>query len=127
MMTSANNSRRILIVDDEEMVCNTLKMVLSLDRHEVTTATSGQEGLALFQSGQFDLVITDYRMPDLKGDQLAAAIRGLKPNQRILMITAYGESLLLSGDSPLAVDRVLSKPFELQELRDVVHQLTANA
>jgi CheY-like chemotaxis protein len=124
MAESKNIGRRILVVDDEEMVCKTLKMVLSLDQHAVTTATSGQEGLSLFEPGRFDLVITDYRMPDLNGDKLAAAIRAQAPQQKILMITAYGQSLL-TGDFPLAVDEVMAKPFDLQEFRDAVRQLTA--
>jgi len=63
-------------------------------------------------------------MPRMKGDKLASAIRGLVPLQSIIMITAYGEASRYAGDFPLAVDRILSKPFELQELREVVRQLT---
>jgi CheY-like chemotaxis protein len=125
MATSGITPRRILLVDDEEMVCETLKMILSLDHHEVTATTSSQKALAAFQGGQFDLVITDYQMPGMTGDKLAAAVRALVPNQKILMITAYGESLRFSGEFPLAVDLVMSKPFNVQELRNSVLQLTA--
>jgi CheY-like chemotaxis protein len=118
-------ARRILVVDDEEAVCETIKMVLALDQHEVTTANSSQKGLATFQNSPFDLVITDYQMPNMNGDKLAAAIRALVPGQKILMVTAYGESLRAAGEFPLPVDLVMSKPFSVQELRDSVLQLTA--
>ncbi len=126
MGTSGNAARRILVVDDDEAVCSTIKIVLSLDHHEVTTATSSREGLSLFQRGQFDLIITDYRMPDLKGDEFAVAIRRLTAGQKILMMTAYGDSLRLSGNSAPVVDRIMSKPFDVQEFREAVRQLTAS-
>jgi len=83
----------------------------------VETVTASQDALSAFEPGKFDLIITDYEMPVMKGDQLAAAMRALAPQQRILMITAYGEHLRLSGDFPLAVDLVMSKPFDVQKLR----------
>jgi CheY-like chemotaxis protein len=127
MTTPGNMARRILVVDDEASVCDSVRNVLALDHHEVRTATSGQDALAAFQTGEFDLIIIDYEMPGMKGDKLAAAIRVLAPQQSIIMITAYGESLRLAGNFPLAVDMAMSKPFDLQELREAVRQLTAKA
>ena len=124
MTTPENIARRILVVDDEAVVCDSISKVLALDRHEVETATSGQAGLAAFQAGTFDLVIIDYEMPGMKGDKLAAAIRALAPQQPIIMMTAYGEALRFAGDFPLAVDSVMGKPFDLQELREAVRQAT---
>ena len=117
-------TRRILVVDDEAAVCDTIKKVLALDQHEVEAATSGQDALAAFQAGKFDLIILDYAMPGMKGDKLAAAIKALAPQQPIIMLTAYGESLRLAGNFPLAVDLVMGKPFDLQELREAVRQTT---
>ena len=117
-------ARRILVVDDEALVCESIKQVLALDQHEVEAVTSSQDALAAFQAGKFDLVIIDYEMPGMKGDKLAAAIKALAPQQPIIMMTAYGEALRLAGDFPLAVDLVMSKPFDLQELREAVRQAT---
>jgi len=124
MTTPANMARRVLVVDDEEVVCDSIRKVLALDQHEVATTTSSQNALAAFQTGEFDLIIIDYEMPGMKGDKLAAAIKALAPQQPIIMMTAYGESLRLAGDFPLAVDLVMSKPFDLQELREAVRQAT---
>jgi CheY-like chemotaxis protein len=124
MTTPGNMARRILVVDDEAVVCDSIRKVLALDQHEVEAATSGQGALAAFQTGKFDLTIIDYEMPVMKGDKLAAAIKALAPQQPIIMMTAYGEALRLAGDFPLAVDLVMSKPFDLQELREAVRQTT---
>lgn len=120
-----NMARRILVVDDEPLVCDSIRQVLELDQHEVTTATNAQEALATFQTAKFDVVILDYEMPVMKGDKLAAAIKALAPRQPIILITAYAESLRFAGTFPLAVDLALSKPFDLQELRKAVRQVTA--
>ncbi len=113
---------RVLVVDDEPMICDSISKILGSDEYEVETATSGQAGLDAFQKSKFDLVIIDYEMPDRKGDKIAAAIRTLAPQQAIIMMTAYGESLRFGGSFPLPVDLVLSKPFAWQELREAVHK-----
>src|ERR687887_106846 len=94
----AFTQRRILVVDDEPFVCDAVKMMLNFDGHIVETAGSAKEALAVFDEGKFDLVITDFSMPNMKGDELAAAIKARAPKQPIVMITAYAEMLEASGN-----------------------------
>lgn len=105
------------MVDDEPYVCDALKMLLTIDGHEVVTANAGTEALDLYNKGQFDLMITDYSMPGMKGDELAAEVKSRNPQQPIIMITAFVEKL--SGeDSPLAnVNELVAKPFRLEEIK----------
>lgn len=110
-------------MDDEPSVADSINQILGLDNCEVEAVTSGQEALNAFKNSKFDLVIVDYEMPEMKGDKLATAIKGLAPQQPILMITAYGEALRFAGNFPLAVDRVVNKPFAIEELRHAVRQL----
>ena len=113
--------RNILVVDDEAYVCDALKMLLTLDGHEVATANSGSEALNIFSQRPFDVVITDYSMPAMKGDELAAAIKSRKPDQPIVMITAYVEVLTGSTKAPLnGIDVLVSKPFRLEQLREAI-------
>ena len=121
--TPENMARRVLVVDDEPTVCDTISRVLVMDQYQVETVSSGQEALDAFQRGTFDLIIVDYAMPDMKGDKLAAAIKTLAPQQPIIMITGHGEALRFAGNFPLAVDLVISKPFTLQEFREAVRRL----
>ncbi|HWH79624.1 MAG TPA: response regulator [Candidatus Binatus sp.] len=117
--------RRILVVDDEPFVCDAVKMMLDFDGHVVDTAGSAKDALAMFEKGKFDLVITDFAMPEMKGDELAAAIKAKCPDQPVVMITAYAEMLQASGKKMPGVDLVISKPFLLEHLRDAVARTTA--
>jgi two-component system response regulator HydG len=118
-------ARSILVVDDESLVCDSIRRILALDQHWVETVASAQNALVAFQPGKFDLIIIDYEMPDTKGDKLAAAIKAQAPEQPIMMITAYAETLRLAGSFPLSVDLVMSKPFDVREFREAVRQMTA--
>jgi ATP-dependent Lon protease len=120
MKAPAFLQRRILVVDDEPLVCDAVKMMLSFDGHEVQTANNGKEALALMEKDQFDLVITDFEMPTMKGDELAAAIKARSPKQPVVMITAYAEMLQAAGNPLTGVDLVISKPFLLENLREAV-------
>ena len=125
MPAPAFPKRRILVVDDEPFVCDAVKMMLNFDGHVVETANSAQEALAIFEKGKFDLVITDFAMPNMKGDELAAAIKARAPKQPIVMITAYAEMLQASGNPLPGVDFVISKPFLLENLREAIAKATA--
>jgi len=119
-------SKTILLVDDEPFVCDAMKMMLTFDGHRVDTANGGQEALALFEKGKYDLVITDYAMPSMKGDELAAVIKTRSPGQPVVMVTAYAEMLKASGQPLVGVDFVISKPFLLENLREAIEK-TASA
>ena len=116
--------RRILVVDDEPYVCDAVRMMLAFDGHQVETASSGRDALALFDKGKYDLVITDYAMPVMKGDELAASIKQRSPGQPVVLITAYAE-MLKSAETPLTgVDHIISKPFLLENLREAIEKMT---
>jgi CheY-like chemotaxis protein len=112
--------KRILVVDDEPFVCDAVKMMLAFDGHDVATANDAKEALLVFEKGKFDLVITDFAMPGMKGDELAAAIKARSPRQPIVMITAYAEMLQSSGKQLPGVDFLVSKPFLLEHLREAI-------
>jgi CheY-like chemotaxis protein len=113
-------AKRILVVDDEPFVCDAVKMMLAFDGHVVETANSGREALALFEKDKFDVVITDFSMPAMKGDELAAAVKSRVPGQPVVMITAYAEMLQSSGNPLHGVDHLISKPFLLEDLREAI-------
>jgi CheY-like chemotaxis protein len=116
--------RRILVVDDEPFVCDAVKMMLAFDGHSVETASSARDALAIFDKAKFDLVITDFAMPAMKGDELALAIKARDPQQPVVMITAYAEMLQASGSPLPGVDFIISKPFLLENLREAISRVT---
>jgi CheY-like chemotaxis protein len=127
MNAPAFPQRRILVVDDEPLVCDAVKMMLHFDGHIVETACNAREALAVFDRGKFDLVITDFEMPAMKGDELAAAIKARVPGQPVVMITAYAEMLHASGNPLSGVDFLISKPFLLENLREAIAKVTGAA
>jgi CheY-like chemotaxis protein len=126
MSASGTTSQRILVVDDEPMVCDSVRMMLVGDGHEVETAGSGEAALAIFEERRFDLVIVDYELPLMNGDKVAVAIKALDPNQPIVLITAYAEALQSAATPLPGVDLVISKPFDSQGFRQAVTPLLTN-
>ncbi len=111
MTTDAILPKRILVVDDEQPVRESLRMLFECDGHQVETAGSGNEALAKFSPGKFDVITTDMRMPGMTGDQLAESIKSQAPQQPIIMISAH------ETDHHAAVDCLIPKPFTMATLR----------
>lgn len=108
---------RALIIDDEKNILNILRTLLVKLDFEVKMAHDGREGIELFEDGHdFDLVITDIRMPRADGNQVAKHIRGSdKPDTPIVAMSGYNDK----ADGEL-FDFTLEKPFNLKELMTVV-------
>jgi CheY-like chemotaxis protein len=117
--TSKIAGKRILLVEDERVVREALRLFLSQDSHTVVEANNGAEAFAIFRSGHFDLVMTDFEMPFVKGNELATRIRQVVPRQPILMITAYSHRP--GPENP--VDAVVRKPFDATSLRKMMARL----
>lgn len=109
--------KHILLVDDDPAARESIKLLLNIDRHTVTEAASGREALELFKTSTYDLVIADYFMPGMHGDELAQNIWQLAPTQRILIMTAYFEKLLAAGKP---AEEMLGKPVSVDDLRRAV-------
>ncbi len=114
--------KRILLVDDEQELRETVKAVLSEDNHMVVEANNGAEAWRLFTQSRFDLVMTDFKLPFVMGDELATRIKRLAPKQPLLMITGYEQRP--GPRNP--VDAVLRKPLGSRLLRQTVAGLLDN-
>lgn len=129
--TSLPSPLRLLIVDDDPLLLKSLQDTLAIDGHHITTANGGQAGVAAFAAAQqqgepFTVVITDLGMPAMDGRQVAAAIKAASPATPVLLLTGWGQRLADEQDIPPHVDRVLSKPPRLRELRAALAELTAD-
>ena len=108
---------RILAVEDEPNIREILGIYLAEDGHQVVLAAEGAEALAKFKKDQFDLLLTDYSMPNMNGDRLAAAVRDRDPKIRIALLTGFGSQLPQGAPLRLEVDAIISKPFTFESLR----------
>jgi PAS domain S-box-containing protein len=121
---------RILVVDDDPLILKSLRETLERDAHVVATASGGQAGIDLFRRAKgegapFMLVITDLGMPYVDGRQVASAVKAADPDTPVIMLTGWGQRLLDDGDVPTHVDRMLSKPPKLSELRLSLAELSS--
>ena len=124
MTDAAKDSRnRILIVDDNRMGLVVRKHVLEEAGHEVFIVVNANEALERFGLQDFDLVITDFRMPQLNGIELIQAMRRLKPNVPMVLISGFTDALGLD-EGTTGADAVLQKNHtEVSQLVRVVNRL----
>ena len=115
------------MVEDEPLVREVISVYLSEDEHEVVTAADGREGLETFKSGgKFDLVLTDRAMPEMNGDEFAAAVKEIAPRQQIILLTGFGDLMQGAGEKPDGVDMVVGKPFTMTTLRGAIGKVLAD-
>jgi signal transduction histidine kinase/DNA-binding response OmpR family regulator len=108
---------RILVVDDEQRMCDSLDTLLTKAGYEVETAGDGKKALELYRNADFDLVISDIKLPEMTGIELLQAIRKGDPNAMVILMTAYA-----SLDTALAAINMgaydyLMKPIEFTQLK----------
>jgi len=116
---------QILIVDDEEIIRESLSFVLKKEGYRVQDAANGVAALNLVKEDSFDLVITDLEMPEMKGVELLEQITQVSPETLVVIITAYGSiDTAIAALRMGAVDYIL-KPVEFDELIVKVRRLLA--
>ena len=122
-------SLNLLIVDDDPMLCRSLRDALVSEGHRVTTADSGHSGIELFRdacerSAPYDVVITDLGMPHVDGRAVARAVKQASPATPVIMLTGWGMRMSENGEVPAHVDRILGKPPKVRELREALYAVT---
>lgn len=118
--TRAQRRLRVLFVDDELTVRRIVAEYLEDEGHIVTTAQDGQEGLILFKTGLWDLVMTDRVMPRLSGDGLAAEIKRINPKMPVMLVTAFADRPPDPEKKGSPFDLVIRKPFTRETLRAAI-------
>ncbi|WP_224369125.1 response regulator [Hyalangium versicolor] len=121
---------RILLAEDQPQMRSLLRGALRRDGYEVIEAEDGPSllralvsGLLAEQSRAPDLIITDVRMPGFTGLEVLARLRSEEWNTPVILITAFGDEALHAEAARLGANRVLDKPFELEDLRGAVREL----
>ncbi|MGB3082947.1 MAG: response regulator [Candidatus Omnitrophota bacterium] len=107
---SRKSKPKILLVDDDKDMCESLADVLTIDSNYVTSyCTQPQEALKKIEKESFDLIILDYKMPEMNGLELMKKIRQLKPKLIIFMLTAFISNELIEQAKREGAQKVLSK------------------
>ena len=110
----------VLVVDDEPLLRTVAEAWLVEDGHTVATAENGAAALARLTTGKFDLVITDKAMPNMNGEQLAAAIYKGETIAPVILMTGFGDLMKATGELPPHISAILSKPITQESLREAL-------
>src|SRR5262245_20928812 len=113
---------RILVIDDEPAIRDTMRMILECDGHDVIAASSGQEGLTLAERESPDLVFLDVKMPGLDGLEVLSRLRGTNEALPVVIISAHGTAATALEAGRLGAFRFIEKPLSKDYVLDAVRE-----
>ena len=119
-VSPSSRRAKILVIDDEPGVQELLRDLLSAEGHTVVTCADGSSGLARFQNGRYDLVLTDLAMPGISGWDVARAIKSQSPQTPVIMITGYGDRVDPAEARIKGVEYLITKPFQVEYVQELV-------
>lgn len=117
-----NNKIGILVIDDEPILCDALKLVLSDSGYEVATAPTGREGLDQIHRQRFAATITDICLPDTSGLAVLSQIREQDPDSLVIVMTAHSVPEIVAESLKRGALGVLSKPFPPADLLNLLNR-----
>ncbi len=117
---NGHRALRVLVVDDEPQVRDTLAGYLQSDGHEFACVSDAREALAHFRdsAGDFDVIVTDQAMPGMSGEQFASAVKQLDATVPVILLTGFGCFLEAEEKRRCGVDVLASKPITLKKWRE---------
>lgn len=120
-MNQNSQMNHVLIVDDDPDITYIVSMGLAKFKGHsiIDVAHNGQDAIAKLHKNSYDLVITDYHMPDMSGFEVAQNVRQLSPNTQVMLMTAYGSDELQTAAQE-TLDGYINKPFSIRQIREVV-------
>ncbi|HEV3440871.1 MAG TPA: sigma-54 dependent transcriptional regulator [Gemmata sp.] len=119
-MSALHEPLRVLVIDDDKLLAETIAESLERRGHACTVATTGKAGATKLEQDQFDVVLTDLKMADLDGLAVVEKCRRVQPDAEIFVITGYGDVKTAVEAMKLGASHYLQKPIDLAELRAVV-------
>ncbi|MBF0117202.1 MAG: response regulator [Desulfobacterales bacterium] len=108
--------KKILVIDDEQIVLDSVYKILIAENYEVDTTLSGTKGIKMAISDAYDVVLTDIRMPDIGGLLVLRDIKRAKPELQVIIITGYATVQSAVQAMKLGASDYIEKPFSPEEL-----------
>jgi len=118
-----NPKARILAVDDEAVVLDSFRRILVLEGFNIDTVESGPEALNLVQRNDYDFVFTDLKMPGMDGVEVVKAVKHLRPDVDMVVITGYGSIETAVETMQHGANEYVQKPFSVDELSAFVNKI----
>lgn len=117
------SKKKILIVEDDEYVLESIKLLLSKEGYDVATATDGPAAIELFKKRQYDLVITDIKMPQMDGMELLQRLKNESPDISVIMMTAFGSIKNAVEAMKMGACDYITKPISSEEIKLVIQKV----
>ena len=117
--------KKILIIDDDTFICEILKKHLQNNNYTAEIAYNGKSGLNLFQKGNFDLVLCDFRLPDTSGLEIMQKMRSLKQDIPVIIMTAYADVRMAVKLMKMGASDYITKPIQQEELLTLIKKLVS--
>ncbi|MCL5978905.1 MAG: response regulator [Nitrospirae bacterium] len=116
---------KILVVDDEELICWSLKRTFEKHAgHSVCCVYTGNEAIKKIMENQYDVVITDLKLPDFNGAELVRKIKELGIDTPVIVISSYLSEGILNDVIKQGVLRCINKPFQIEDILNDVEHIT---
>jgi DNA-binding NtrC family response regulator len=113
---------KILVVDDEAIMRNLLLKILEQEGYSVTLTGGFNEAMTKLETDNFDLVLSDIKMPDISGFDLLKTIKSKWPQTAVIMMTGYGDAYTVKEALVLGADEYVTKPFKSHEISLIVER-----
>lgn len=117
---------KILVVDDEDIVCTRLKPALEKEGYYVETFTDSTLAKKRLEEHRFDVIITDIKMAEVDGMQLLSFARGKWPETRVVIISGFATVDMTRSAFQAGVFDVLAKPFKIRQLKDLIAKVSSD-
>lgn len=115
---------KILLVDDDDGIRNSFKMILTKKGYEVEAISSGFEAVNCIKKSTYDILLTDLKMPNMNGIELLKEARKLDPNLGVIIMTGYGEIASYLEAMDLGAVEYLNKPVKTADLEIILKKLS---
>lgn len=117
--------RRILVIDDESVICDACRLVLAEKGHRVDHCLTGNTGLLAIERGKYDLILLDVKLPDVDGMEILKSVREKRSGPVVIVMTGYSTMSNALQAMKLGAADYLAKPFTDDELVEAVEKLFA--
>jgi CheY-like chemotaxis protein len=114
------DKQRVLVVEDDAQLRQTLASQLITEGYDVREASSGNEAIPMIHGAEYQLIILDLRMPYIDGFEVLKFIKATFPRTRVIVLTAYADLMNFRKCKELGADEVIGKPYDLEYLFETI-------
>ncbi len=115
--------KKILLVDDDEWIRDSLTVYFGAEGCHILAVETAEEGLELLKQEDWDIILTDYKLPGIDGLTFSKKIQGIRPDAIKILITAYKNKEVVSEAVSAGIQDLIDKPFTIKTIEDSISRL----